>query len=349
MLPECARLELLATESGVLKGVAANLWTEIGLRHLDSKVLLPRRGRSVDWAEYAGGGERRVAAGQWAYSVSAHGGGFVCGGLKGGPIRVWNRATLEVERTLTGHTDGVMALASVGGRLVSGSSDHGIRVWDVATGRCEGTLAGHTDEVRCLAVSGDRLVSGSWDGTARVWRMDGPVPAWRCERTLAGHGAGVGCLAAWGGKAATGSRDHTIRVWDVASGAHEQTLAGHGGTVLALVACGQRLISSSKDRTVRVWSMATWACVRTAQAYPAGSAQYILRLAVSGSTLVGGSSSHPHSPAEVYEARVWDLETLAPLHTLRQAAGHRVWSLASDGGEVWGAIGKDVVVWGRRG
>ena len=47
--------------------------------------------------------------------------------------------------------------------------------------------------------------------------------------------------------------------------------------------------------------------------------------------------------------REWDLETLQPLHTLRQPAGEDVSSLESDGGEVLGAVGKDVVVWGRRG
>ena len=148
---------------------------------------------------------------------------------------------------------------------------------------------------------------------------------------------------------ASGSADKTIRVWDAGAGTHEQTLAGHEGAVVALVACGQRLISSSEDKTVKVWSMATWACMQTVQAYATGSAQFILSLAVSGATLVGGSWSDPHSRTEEYEARVWDLETLEPLHTLRQAAGRSVMGLACDGGEVWGAVGEDVVVWGRRG
>ena len=148
---------------------------------------------------------------------------------------------------------------------------------------------------------------------------------------------------------ASGSSDETIRVWNVGAGTHEQTLAGHEDAVAALVACGQRLISSSMDRTVKVWSMATWACMQTVQAYAAGSAQYIRFLTVSGATLVGGSWSNPHSRTEEYEARVWDLETLEPLHTLKQPAGRPVSGLASDGGEVWGAVGKEVVVWGRRG
>ena len=77
--------------------------------------------------------------------------------------------------------------------------------------------------------------------------------------------------------------------------------------------------------------------------------QFIISLAVSGSTLVGGSSSNPHSHTEEYEALVWDLETLEPLHTLRQPAGDDVCALASDGGEVWAASGRSVVVWGRSG
>jgi hypothetical protein len=56
-----------------------------------------------------------------------------------------------------------------------------------------------------------------------------------------------------------------------------------------------------------------------------------------------------HSLTEEYEARVWDLETLEPLHTLRQPAGQRVMGLAREGGEVWGAGGRSVVLWGRRG
>jgi hypothetical protein len=350
MLPEITVLEGLVLESGLLKSIAAYNWARVALRYLDAAVLVPRHGSGVKWAEYVGVGERRIAVDQKAYSVAAHGKGFVCGGLHDGSIRVWNRATLEVERTLTGHTGAVSALVSAKGWLVSGSDDYRVRVWDVATGRCEGTLSGHTGRVSCLAVSGGRLVSGSLDGTAKVWRVEGAVSTWRCERRLDGHAGAINCVAAWGDKVASGSSDNTIRVWDVEAGTHEQTLVGHERTLLALVACGQRLISSSEDKTVKVWSMASWACVQTVQAYPAESAQYICSLVVSGPTLVGGSVSSPYSRTEKeYEARVWNLETLEPLHTLRQPGGRPVSGLSSDGGELWGAVGSEVVVWGRRG
>ena len=46
---------------------------------------------------------------------------------------------------------------------------------------------------------------------------------------------------------------------------------------------------------------------------------------------------------------MWDLKTLRPLHTLRQPAGDDAESLVWDGRELWGAVGSQVVVWGRRG
>ena len=179
--------------------------------------------------------------------------------------------------------------------------------------------------------------------------MEGGASRWRCERTLGGHVSGVWCIAAWGDRAACGCGDGGIRVWSTETWALERTLQGHNGCVRGMAVSGGRLMSSSIDRKVRVWSTETWGCVQTVEAYPAGSPQYIWRLAVSGSTLVGGSSSNPPSATEEYEVRVWDLETLQPLHTLRQQAGQKVQSLVHDRGEVWGAVGRQVVVWGRRG
>ena len=179
--------------------------------------------------------------------------------------------------------------------------------------------------------------------------MEGDVSTWRCERTLDGQVSDVNCVVAWGGRVASGSEDGGIRVWEAETWALQQTLRGHGKEVTALVVSGRRLISSSSDKTVRVWSTETWGCVQTVEAYPAGSPQYIRCLAVSGSTLVGGSRSYPYSATEEHEVRVFDLETLQPLHTLRQPAGDDVFSLVRDGGEVWAAVGEEVVVWGRRG
>ena len=139
---------------------------------------------------------------------------------------------------------------------------------------------------------------------------------------------------------ACGCADGGIRVWSLGTWGLERTLRGHEGCVYALVVSGGRLISSSTDGTVRVWSVGTWGCMQTVEAYPAEEDQCILALAVCGSALVGGS--YGGSASEVREVRVWDLETLLPLHTLRQLAGDNVESLLCDGrgsGVAGGGVG----------
>ena len=63
---------------------------------------------------------------------------------------------------------------------------------------------------------------------------------------------------------------------------------------------------------------------------------------------MGGAASDGFSRTEERESRVWDLETLEPLHTLRQPAGRPLPGLERNKGEEWAAAGPDVVMSGRR-
>jgi WD40 repeat protein len=341
---EVTGLDGLLSDALALKSKPRRVWGTMKLRHLDARTLVARKGFGVRWEEYVGGGERRLRmeAGQVVYSVTADD-EYVYAGLEDGVIRVWSRSTLEDEKTLLGHTEIVWALLTCGVQLISCSSDHDIRVWVVGSGRCESVLQGHTGSVSTLAASTNVLLSGSDDGTLRVWRMEGDASTWRCVRTLPVEGtAGIFQLAAWDGVVAAGCVDGAIRVWSTETWGLEQTLRGHEDDVMSLVVNGRRLISSSYDGTLRVWSTETWACLQTVQVYEMHSEVHINALAVSGSTLAGVSNGGG--------VLVWDLETLEQLHTLDLWAdqAHQP-SLKSYDGEVWGAIGEQVVVWGRRG
>ncbi len=46
--------------------------------------------------------------------------------------------------------------------------------------------------------------------------------------------------------------------------------------------------------------------------------------------------------------RVWGLEELELQHTLPQPADSNVYALLVLDGEVWGGVGTEVVVWGRK-
>ena len=233
---------------------------------------------------------------------------------------------------------------SVESRLISGHYSGRLRVWNVATGECDQVLEGHGGGVRALAVCGSRLASGCGDGSITVWGM-GAGAGWARERSLLGHTGAVRSLAGWQDKVASGSDDGSIRVWDVGTGAHDATLAGHSGAVTALVVHGDRLLSASWDGTIRAWGVGTWAALRTVEAYGEGTGQYVRCLAVSGSKLVSGSSADDCSRAEV---RVWGLEELDLQQTLAQPAGSDVGALVAVDGEVWGGVGREVVVWGRK-
>ncbi len=211
--------------------------------------------------------------------------GRECSASEDGSIRVWSRASGELERTLEANgadvedadsdeenSDTVFSLAAWEGRLVSGHESGTLRVWNVATGECDQVLEGHAGEVFALAVCWSRLASGCVDGSIKVWGA-GAVGGWICERLLLGHTGAVWSLAGWQNKVASGSGDGSIRVWNVGTGAHDATLAGHSDAVTALVVHGDRLLSASADGTVRAWAVGTWAGLRTVEAWGQGTGQ----------------------------------------------------------------------------
>ena len=215
------------------------------------------------------------------------------------------------------------------------------------TGECCGVLEGHTFRVWALAVCGSRLASGSDDYSIKVWTM-GPGASWPCERTLVGHSDAVYALETWQNKVISGSRDDSVQVWDMETGVHEATLADHTGPVCRLLVDRDRLFTASHDGTIREWAVGTWAALRTVEAYGQDAGQAPWCLAVSGSMLICGTClKYDDDDAQQYEVQVWDLGTLELKHTLQQPAGARVWCLAAVGGEVWGGVGDQVVVWGR--
>ncbi|MFB2839703.1 trypsin-like peptidase domain-containing protein [Floridanema evergladense] len=98
-------------------------------------------------------------------------------------IRIWNRNTGELLRTLKGHSGTVSALAidPFGHILASGSYDGTIKIWSLHTGQLLHTLEvrnrqGSPVEVLSIAFGGDgqTLISGGTDGTVKIWQLAKP-------------------------------------------------------------------------------------------------------------------------------------------------------------------------------
>ena len=128
-------------------------------------------------------------------------------------------------RTLTGHSDGVraVALSADSMRALSGSADKTLKLWDLTTGEIIRTLVGHSNGVRCVALSAD------------------------------------------GTRALSGSDDRTLKLWDLTTGEGIFSLLGHGNRVwsVVLITGGTWALSGSADKTLKLWDLTTGEAIRT--------------------------------------------------------------------------------------
>ncbi|MCP4544666.1 MAG: hypothetical protein GY832_46795 [Chloroflexi bacterium] len=213
-------------------------------------------------------------------------------------------------RTLTGHTDGVDAVAvTADGRLaISASNDETLRVWDLERGEELGTFTGHSGSVTAVTMTaiGRVAISASWDSTLKVWDLERGEEV----RTLTGHTGRVNAVAvtADGRLAISGASDGTLKVWDVGRGEELLSLAGHigGVTAVAITPAGRRAISASFDHTLKIWDLESGRGICTLS----GHTRSVNAVAMTADGRLAISASDDET------LRVWDLERGEELRTL---------------------------------
>jgi RNA polymerase sigma factor (sigma-70 family) len=186
-------------------------------------------------------------------------------------ITLWDVAVAKERATLTGHTDGISAVAfsSDGATIVTGSYDQAVKLWDARSGRELATLRAPRP-LHGIAISRDqRIIAGATGNRfagddGRQPAITGEVVLWdvttRQQRALLEAHEGSARTVAFSPDSkvlASGGADGLVKLWDVATGREVAILRGHKGYVysLAFAPDGKSVVSTGIDATVRVWKL----------------------------------------------------------------------------------------------
>lgn len=184
-----------------------------------------------------------------------------------GVIRVWDLASGQVQRTLTGHTNSTyMAQFSPNEKLIASSSrDVTARIWDFASGRELHKLTGFHCAVKAVAFSpnGKTVAAVGNDGMLKLW----DVKTGRELKSLVHSDATEGDTGIYsvvfsknGKFIYTGNGDGTISEWNAATGEETDVWKAHADAVMALAfSPDYRLLVSTGnyEATMKLWDVAT--------------------------------------------------------------------------------------------
>jgi hypothetical protein len=143
--------------------------------------------------------------------------------------------------------------------LASGADDHAVKLWDPATGQELRTLSGHSDWVTGLAFSpdGKTLASGGFDDKIKFWDVSGGSNIRTIDGQSGPIGALA--FSNDGTTVASANGDDSVALWDVGTGNLLHKFVGHTNDVndVAFTPDGKILVSASTDGTARLWTVST--------------------------------------------------------------------------------------------
>ncbi len=175
-------------------------------------------------------------------------------------IRIFNTDTGEHIRTLSGHTDAILAIDYISegpdNAILSASEDTDIGFWDADTSEMLGILEDHTGSVWSIELdsNGNYIVSAGnvvflWDFSPddiEKFTLDGPVG----EVHAAAFSPDNRYVVAAG-------EDMAVYIWELATRRQVARLTGHTDEVWSLEISpdGKWIATGSTDQTIKIWDL----------------------------------------------------------------------------------------------
>lgn len=183
-------------------------------------------------------------------------------GEETGKVKVYDLATGQIAKTLSGHTGPVtgVAFTADGTKVVTGSQDKTFRVFNMADGMQIASVETPAPVNAVALVAADaQVATGGADNNLRLWALPAAAPAEppKPVKEIGGHGQPITSLVALPGgtQILTGCKDGVVRLIDVAGGNVVKQM-NHGAPVdaIAIRADGKRIASVGANNIAKLWN-----------------------------------------------------------------------------------------------
>lgn len=207
----------------------------------------------------------------WVKSVAVTPDGkWIASGSDDMTVKIWDRETGEMQRTLSIERSRISITANGQIFLASFGTDP-VLVCNFDSGEVLGELRVGAETWTVIPLADNRRVlTGSWNNTLQLWDLT----SYSCIKTFV-CGSEVadnifsGAVNRAGTLALSGHRDGRIRIWNLQTSECLATLKGHSDLVLSVQTLldDRFAVSGSKDTTVKIWDLESHECVGTLEGH----------------------------------------------------------------------------------